>query len=100
MLGHHHRGHNYYRCWPKNNNRGRMDRFQDHPTIVYMREDAILSALNTAFSECLFSQHRMSTLTARIENVDNRKQRENAARRTRLHKRATEIVRKQENLLT
>ncbi|WP_258904020.1 recombinase family protein [Actinokineospora sp. UTMC 2448] len=99
MLGHRHRGHTYYRCWPQNNNRGRMDRFTDHPKTVYIREDAILTALTTVFNECLFNPHRVETLLARIPQVDRQRQLDLADRRTRLQKRALELVRKQNNLL-
>ncbi|GLY67627.1 putative recombinase [Amycolatopsis taiwanensis] len=99
MLGHHHRGYNYYRCWPKNNNRGRMDRFGDHPSTVYIREDALLTAITTAFADCLFGHNRMRVLTAGLDQVDDREERERQDCRARLQKNVADLKRKQDNLL-
>ncbi|WP_236793334.1 recombinase family protein [Amycolatopsis sp. GM8] len=100
MLGQHHRGHNYYRCWPKNNNRGRLDKFTDHPQIMYMREDAILVAVNQVYAEYLFGDRRMELLAPQLDQVDDREHRDRAERRVRLEKRAAELARKQSNVLS
>lgn len=100
MLGHQHRGHNYYRCWPKNNNRGRMDKFADHPQTVYMREDAILFAVNVVYADYLFGHRRMDLLTPHLERVDDRERRDRAERRARLHRRAADVLRRQSNVLS
>ncbi|MEV0700083.1 recombinase family protein [Saccharopolyspora sp. NPDC050389] len=100
MLGHRHRGHLYYRCWPKNNNRGRMDRLGDHPNTVYMREDAILTALNAVYSDCVFGKDRLNLLSAGPDQFDDRDQRERTRRRDHLTKRLSEVTRKQQNLLS
>jgi hypothetical protein len=76
MLGHHHRGHNYYRCWPKNNNRGRLDKFADHPQTVYMREDAILTAVNHVYAEYLFGHRRIDLLAPQLAQADDRERTE------------------------
>jgi hypothetical protein len=100
MLGHRHRGHSYYRCWPKNNNRGRLDKLGDHPGTVYMREDALLAAINTTYQECLFGHRRMQVLTDGLQQADVRELTERAERRCRLPKRAAELLRRQDNLLS
>lgn len=97
MLGHHHRGHNYYRCWPKNNNRGRLDKFTDHPLAVYMREDAILAAVSQVCAEYPFGYRRMELLARSWIRlmIGN-----GVERRVRLEKRAAELARKQSNVLS
>ncbi|MGI8310049.1 recombinase zinc beta ribbon domain-containing protein [Saccharopolyspora hattusasensis] len=35
----------YYLCWPRDNNRGRPDKYEGHPRTVYLREDAVLDAV-------------------------------------------------------
>ncbi|MFC0432552.1 recombinase family protein [Kutzneria buriramensis] len=100
MLGHRHRGHSYYRCWPKDNNCGRLDKFGDHPGTVYIREDALLAAINTAYQECLFGHRRMQVLTGGLQQADVREQTERAERRSRLQKQAADLLRRQDNLLS
>ncbi|MFD8493337.1 recombinase family protein [Amycolatopsis sp. NPDC059657] len=100
MLGHRHRGHIYYRCWPTNNNRGRMDKLPDHPQTVYMREDAILAALNVLYAEYLFGNRRMALLMPHLAQVDDRERGERAEQRARLRKRADDLGRKQGNVLS
>ncbi|WP_081855511.1 recombinase family protein [Saccharopolyspora rectivirgula] len=99
MLGHRHRGQNYYRCWPKNNNRGRMDRLDDHPNTVYMREDVLLSALNDAYGTYLFSKDRLNLLADTVDQGVDQAELERVARRDRLNKQLAELTRKQDNLL-
>ena len=40
----------YYLCWPRNNNRGRADKYEGHPKTVYIREDELLRFYEKVFS--------------------------------------------------
>jgi site-specific DNA recombinase len=50
----------YYRCHPLTNNRGRPDKYADHPPTVYMREDLILTEVTRFFAEHVFVPQRVS----------------------------------------
>jgi site-specific DNA recombinase len=59
MMGHHRRkGLIYYRCWPTNNNRGRPDKHAGHPRTIYIREEAIITAVNQVYTTYLFAPDR------------------------------------------
>nr|CTQ91107.1 Recombinase [Kibdelosporangium sp. MJ126-NF4] len=99
MLGHRHRGFVYYRCWPTNNNRGRPDKHAGHPRTVYIREEAIVDAVNQVFSEFLFAPGRRELLLADVGDAGNQAERERQEKRARLERRIADHVRKQENLM-
>ena len=53
-----------YMCWPKNNNRGRPDKYAGHPKAVYIREDAVMGAVSRFFAERVFGPERHAALSA------------------------------------
>jgi site-specific DNA recombinase len=100
MQGHTHKlGYTYYRCWPTNNNRGRPDKHVGHPRTVYIREEAIDTAVEQAFSEFLFHPQRRELLTGDMNDAEQRARQERAERRERLQRRTADLARRQDNVL-
>jgi hypothetical protein len=82
----------YYTCWPKNNNRGRPDKYAGHPKAVYLREDAVLDAVSSFFADRMFGPQRRAILTADLATADDRKT-QARARRLPTTRRQTSILR-------
>src|SRR5579884_4132817 len=89
----------YYTCWPKNNNRGRPDKYTGHPTAVYLREDAVLDAVSSFFANRVFGRQRRTILTADLATTDDREARARDAEGQRLHRRLADIARRQTSIL-
>ena len=100
MMGHHHKlGYTYYRCYPLSNNRGRPDKYAGHPRTVYVREDAITTTVERAFSEFLFHPERRALLTTDMDRASEQAQRKSADRRERLQRQMAGLARRQDNVL-
>ncbi len=89
----------YYTCWPKNNNRGRPDKYAGHPKAVYLREDAVLDAVSGFFADRVFGRQRRPILAADLATVDDREAQARAADRQRLHRRLADVARRQNSIL-
>ena len=72
MFGNHRHERVYYMCWPRNNNRGRADKYEGHPKAVYIREDDVLDAVSRFFADRVFGPHRRAILAADLVGVDDR----------------------------
>jgi DNA invertase Pin-like site-specific DNA recombinase len=99
MFGTHRHKAAYYLCWPRNNNRGRPDKYAGHAKAVYIREDAVLDAVSRFFADRVFGPDRRAILAADIEGIDDRATRERKAERERLRRSLTDIAKRQNSLL-
>ncbi|WP_157529049.1 zinc ribbon domain-containing protein [Nocardia sp. NRRL S-836] len=100
MMGYRHKlRYTYYRCWPTNNNRGRPDKHAGHPRTVYVREEAIMTAVEHAYSEFLFHPGRRTLLTQDIDQAEQQANRQRSDERARLQRHAADLARRQDNLL-
>jgi len=57
---------------PRRNNRGRLDKFPDHPKAFYSTEESLLDAVAAFYVDRVFDPHRRDILTAELGNVDDR----------------------------
>jgi site-specific DNA recombinase len=89
----------YYMCWPKNNNRGRPDKYARHPKAVYIREDAVMDAVSRFFAERVFGPDRRAILAADLSTVDDREARERDAERDRLRRVLADLARRQNSIM-
>jgi site-specific DNA recombinase len=81
------------------NNRGRPDKYAGHPRTVYVREDAITTTVERAFSEFLFHPERRALLTTDMDRASEQAQRKSADRRERLQRQMAGLARRQDNVL-
>ncbi|MGP4018814.1 recombinase family protein [Saccharopolyspora sp. 5N708] len=89
----------YYLCWPRNNNRGRPDKYDGHPKTVYLREDHVLDAVSRFFADRVFGPHRREILAADLDGIDDRATRQRQAERERLQRVLADIARRQNSIL-
>ncbi|SNQ46826.1 Resolvase domain protein (fragment) [Frankia canadensis] len=89
----------WYKCWPRANNRGRDDKFTEHPKSVRIREDVLEAAIADFYAERVFGRDRVALLTAELATYDDRAARERVAERGRLQKKIDDLDRRQGNLL-
>ncbi|MFD8494847.1 recombinase family protein [Amycolatopsis sp. NPDC059657] len=89
----------YYKCAPRNNNRGRPDKWVGHPKTVYIRENALLNAVARFFADRVFGPERRELLAADLNQVDDRATLARQAERERLQRLLAELERKQAGVL-
>lgn len=89
----------YYLCWPRNNNRGRPDKYEGHPKTVYLREDHVLDAVSRFFADRVFGPHRRELLAADLDGIDDRATRQRQAECERLQRVLADIARRQNSIL-
>ena len=99
MHGAERRGIAYYQCWPKNNNRGRPDKYEGHPATVYVGERALLEQIAAFYSERVFGPERAALIAADLSGIDDRATRARATERARLRRQLADIARRQDSLL-
>lgn len=99
MFGNHRHDNGYYTCYPRNNNRGRPDKYAGHPKAVYLREDAILDAITRFFADRVFGPHRHDLLAADLDSLDDRAVRDRQAERERLQRLVADVTRRQNSVL-
>jgi hypothetical protein len=99
MFGNHRQTRAYYLCWPRNNNRGRPDKYAGHPKAVYVREDAVLDAVARFFADRVFGTDRRVLLAADLAGVDDRATRERQTERERLQRILADIARRQNSIM-
>jgi site-specific DNA recombinase len=99
MFGNHRHNAAYYLCWPRNNNRGRPDKYAGHPKAVYIREDAVLDAVARFFADRVFGPQRREILATDLAGVDDRAARERHAERERLQRVVADVARRQNSIL-
>jgi DNA invertase Pin-like site-specific DNA recombinase len=98
MFGNHRQTRAYYLCWPRNNNRGRPDKYAGH-AAVYVREDAILDAVARFFADRVFGTERRAILAADLAGVDDRATHERQTERERLQRTLADVVRRQNSIM-
>ncbi|WP_083896234.1 recombinase family protein [Nocardia jiangxiensis] len=98
MFGTHRHNITYYQCWPRPNNRGRPDQCAGHHKAVYLREDAILEAITRFFADRVLGPRRDS-LTADLDGIDDRAERERRFERERLQRVVADVTRRQSSVL-
>src|SRR5437870_2658402 len=81
------------------NNAGRPDKYPEHPTVSYIREQAILDAVSRFFADRVFGPHRREILAADLDTIDDRATRQRQAERERLQLVLADIARRQNSLL-
>nr|WP_232328117.1 recombinase family protein [Kibdelosporangium sp. MJ126-NF4]CEL17462.1 Site-specific recombinase [Kibdelosporangium sp. MJ126-NF4]CTQ91311.1 Site-specific recombinase [Kibdelosporangium sp. MJ126-NF4] len=99
MFGDQRRNYAYYKCWPRNNNRGRPDKYAGHPKVVYIREGALLDAVGRFFADRVFGASRREILAADIATIDDRATRARQADRERLQRVVADVARRQDAIL-
>src|SRR5215470_12344699 len=98
-FGNHRHNRAYYLCWPRNNNRGRPDKYANHPKAVYIREDAILDAVSRFFADRVFGPQRREILTADLAGIDDQAARTRQTERQRLQRVIADVARRQNSIL-
>jgi hypothetical protein len=86
-------------CTPRNNNRGRPDKYADHPKTIYIREDALMDAVSRFFADRLFGASRRAILDADLASLGDRAEREHNAERERLQRALADIMRRQNSVM-
>ncbi|RMI33572.1 recombinase family protein [Nocardia stercoris] len=99
MFGTYRHDSGYYMCYPRGNNRGRPDKYADHPKALYLREDAVLDALTRFFADRVFGPHRRDLLAADLAGIDDRAVRERHAEQERLQRVVADVTRRQNSIL-
>jgi site-specific DNA recombinase len=99
MFGAARRGVLYYQCYPRKNNRGRLDKFPDHPKAFYTRESTLLDAIAGFYETRVFGPDRRSMLTAELAGMEEHDTAKQEADRTRLEHRLSNIEREQAVIL-
>lgn len=99
MNGAERRGHLYYQCWPRGNNRGRPDKYAGHPKTIYIREDAVLDAVSQFYADRVFGILRHELLAADIAGIDDRAARQRQTDRERLQRTVENLTRRQDSVL-
>lgn len=99
MVGNQRHGAAYYLCNPRNNNRGRPDKFDGHEKALYIREDAIMDVVSRFFADRVFGENRRAILDADLSTVDDRAERERQAERERLQRVLADVVRRQNSVM-
>ncbi|GLZ43803.1 hypothetical protein Acsp05_74270 [Actinokineospora sp. NBRC 105648] len=89
----------YYMCWPKNNNRGRPDKYAGHPKAVYLWEDAVLDAVSRFFADRVLGPNRRTILAADLSTVDDREAQARDAERDRLRRVLADLSRRQNSIM-
>lgn len=100
MFGNKRRKSTYYQCWPRANNRGRPDKYEGHPKAVYLREDAVLDAVNTVFNDSVFGPDRHTVLAAELATADTTQAERRSVERERLQRVLADIARQQAAIMT
>jgi hypothetical protein len=83
----------YYMCWPKNNNRGRPDKYAGHPKAVYIREDDRDGRGIPVFRGTGFWS-RPARDARDLSTVDDREARDRDAERDRLRRVLADLARR------
>jgi DNA invertase Pin-like site-specific DNA recombinase len=99
MFGNHRHNAAYYMCWPRNNNRGRPDKYAGHPKATYIREDAVLDAVARFFADRVFGPQRREILAADLAGIDNRAAHQRQAERERLQRVVADVARRHNSIL-
>ncbi|HEX5116645.1 MAG TPA: recombinase family protein [Pseudonocardiaceae bacterium] len=89
----------YYMCAPRNNNRGRPDKYAGHEKSLYIREDAIMDAVSRFFAYRVFGKDRRAILEAELSTLDDRVEREQEAERGRLQRALADVARRQNTVM-
>lgn len=89
----------YYKCYPRDNNLGRPDRYSDHPKSVYLREDVLLDAITTFYADRVFGPHRVDLILADLAALNDSAADRRTTERDRLTRALAAIDRKQDNLV-
>ncbi len=89
----------YHFCQPSINNKGREDRFPDHPKVVRVREDTLIAAVHDLFQRRIFGPHRHELLAAELPVSSDKAEQEWESRCKALKRSVADIVRKQDRLI-
>lgn len=98
MFGNYRHAHAYYMCWPKNNNRGRPERYIGHKAI-YLREQAILAAISQFLAERVFGPRRRDILARDLDGLDDHAAQQRQTERERLQRVLADLARRQASIL-
>jgi DNA invertase Pin-like site-specific DNA recombinase len=100
MFGKTRRGRAYYSCYPANNNADRLDRYPpEHPKSVYVREDALVEALDHVIATRVFGAERHTHLREGLANLPNRRHDAHARRHALLQAQIEDITARQDRLI-
>ena len=89
----------YYQCAPLRNNRGRLDRFPDHPKAFYATEANLLDAVAAFYADRVFGPQRRAILAADLAQTDNHAAEQRHAERSALQHKIADLERRQTALL-
>lgn len=93
MAGNYRHSAAYYMCNPRNNNRGRPDKYAGHQKALYIREDAIMAAVSRFYADRVLGQDRRAILDADLSTLDDRAERDREAERERLQRQLADVAR-------
>jgi hypothetical protein len=95
MVGTARRGVLNYQCYPRRNNRGRPDKFPNHPKAFYTRESALLDTIAGSYQTRMLGPDRRKILTPQLAGVDDHDTAKQQTDKARFQHHLTEIEREQ-----
>jgi hypothetical protein len=101
MFGKTRHGRAYYSCYPANNNADRLDRYPDtHPKAVYVREDALIEALDHVIATRVFGTERHALIRRGLADLPSKRQHADHARAQALGEQIADLTARQDRLIT
>jgi hypothetical protein len=100
MFGKTRHGRPYYMCYPAGNNADRLDRYPaEHPKTVYVREDALVAALDHVIATRVFGPDRHTHLQRGLAGLPDKRQRAEHRRAEVLREQIADIEARQDRLV-
>jgi site-specific DNA recombinase len=100
MFGKTRHGRAYYTCYPAANNADRLDSYPpEHPKAIYVREDAIIEALDHVVATRVFGPDRAALIRQALASEPSRHRADDDARTKVLGDQITDLARRQDRLI-
>jgi site-specific DNA recombinase len=101
MYGKTRRGHSYFNCYPALNNADRLERHpDDHPKAIYVREDALIAALDHVIATRVFGPDRHAHLRQGLAVLPDKQRQADTALRDGLRAQIEDLTARQDRLIT
>jgi DNA invertase Pin-like site-specific DNA recombinase len=100
MSGKTRHGRPYYMCYPAGNNADRLDRYPaEHPKTIYVREDALVAALDHVIATRVFGPDRHTYLQRGLAALPGKRQHAEHRRAQALREQIADIEARQDRLV-
>jgi DNA invertase Pin-like site-specific DNA recombinase len=94
-------GHSYFNCYPALNNGDRLDRYPDgHPKAIYVREDALIAALDHVIATRVFGPDRHAYMARGLAALPDKERHADTARQNTLRTQIDDLTARQDRLIT